>query len=186
MRHRQRHDDLAEDLGIGGAKRPRHAHVDRTDLRNAFVHDDDTGEERRVEQDDDLRRFADAEIDDHQRDQRDRRQRPEEVEQGVDEAADVAVPAEHEADRHGERDAERNADEHALRRHPDVERKAGGGQELPELRRDLVRRGHERRVDEAGIGDRVPEGDDDDPRRDDQERVAEHRADESGLEHGGR
>ena len=77
---------LREDLGVGRAERARDAHVDRADLRDALVHDDHAGEERGVEQDHGLRDLADAEVDDHERDQRDRRQRAEEVDQRVDEA----------------------------------------------------------------------------------------------------
>src|SRR5690349_20806582 len=73
VRHRERHDHLAEDFRVARAERLRHPHVDRADLRNAFVHHDHAGEERRVEQHDDLRDLPDAEIDDHERNQRDRR-----------------------------------------------------------------------------------------------------------------
>ena len=72
--------------------------------------------------------LVDAEVDDHQRDQRDRRQRAEEVDQRVDEGADALVPAEHEADGHGERDAARHAEEHAARGHEDVHAAAGFAQ----------------------------------------------------------
>ena len=51
VRDRQRHDHLAEDLEVVGAERARDAHVDRADLRDAFVHHDHAGEERGVEQD---------------------------------------------------------------------------------------------------------------------------------------
>src|SRR5690348_11581452 len=168
VRHGERHDDLAEDLRVGGAERARHAHVDRADLRDALVHDDHAREERCVEQDHDLRDLADAEVHDDERDQRDRRQRAEKVHQRIDEEPHAAIPAEHEAHGHCERDAEHDSDQHSLRRHHDIDGQARRGEELPEPGRDVMRRGHERRVDETGIRDRVPDRDDDKPGQRDQ------------------
>ena len=89
-------------------------------------HHDHAGEERRVEQDHRLRDLADAEVDDDQRDQRDRRQGAEEVDERVDEACarrgyqPIAKPTGTATSTPSD-----DADEDALRRHPDVERRAG-------------------------------------------------------------
>ena len=155
VRHGERDDDLAEYLAVGRPQRARDAHVDRADLRDALVHDDHAGEERGVEEDHGLGELIDTEVDDHQRDEGDRRQRAEEIYQRIDEGADVAIPPEHEADRYGQRDAGENADEDAPRRHQDVEWQAALD-ELDEAASNIVRRRHQRRIDQAAVVNAVP------------------------------
>ena len=120
---------LAEDLGVAGAERARDAHVDRADLGDAFVHHDHAGEERGVEQDHRLGRLADAEIDDDQRDQGDRRQGAEEVDQRIDEAcARSRYQPSTKPTGTATSTPRKTPTKHAPRRHPDVERQPVAGE----------------------------------------------------------
>ncbi len=124
MRHGERDDDFAENLEFAGAEGLRDPDVERRDLGYALVHHDHAREERRVEQDDELGDLINAEIDDHQRDQRDRRQRPEEIDHRIGEYACRPIPAEQEADRNGDKNAEHDAKEYPPCRSIDVEQQA--------------------------------------------------------------
>ena len=165
MRHGQRDDDFAEDLELAGAERLRDADVERGDLRDALIHHDHAGEERGVEQDDELGDFVDAEIDDHQRDQRDRRQRAEEIDHRIGEGARRPVPAEQEADGNGDENAEHDAEKYPPRRSKDVEQQAFMQQQFDEFGGDLMRRRDQRSIDEAAPAHAVPQRDGADPRR---------------------
>src|SRR5690606_14248239 len=163
MRQRQRNDDAAEDLRIGRAKRPRNANEDRVDLRDALIHHDDASEERGIEKDNDLGGLADAEIDEHQRNERDRRQGTEEIDQRIDEGAYRRVPPDQEADRNRTGYSKQNSEKNALRRHPDVDYEGLLGQQGPELCQDRMRRWYKCRPHQPGIVDAVPNRDQDQP-----------------------
>ena len=168
MRHGQRNDDLAEDLEFAGAERLRDADIERRDLRDALIHHDHAGEKRGVKQDHELCDFIDPEIDDHQRDQRDRRQRAKEIDHGIGEGARRPIPAQQETDGNGDENAERDAEEYPPRRSIDVEQQAFMQQQFDEFGRDLMRRRDQRGVDEPAPAHAVPERHGADPWREPQ------------------
>src|SRR5262245_59919231 len=77
------------------------------------------------------------------------------------------VPAQHEADRHRQSYAAGNAEKHATAGHQDVHRQPTLGK-FNESAEDVVRRRHERRIDEPAVMDGVPSGEQKQPRQEDE------------------
>src|SRR4051812_1548260 len=116
MRYRQWNDDLPKDFELAGAQRLRDSDVQRSDLRYAFVHHNHAREERGVEQDNEFGHLIDAEIDDHQRNQRDRWQRAKEIDHRIGKGARRTVPAEQEAHRYSGENPQSDAEKNPPRR----------------------------------------------------------------------
>src|SRR5438094_117674 len=79
----ERNDYLPENLELAGAECLRDPDVERGDLRYPLIHHDHAGKERGVEQDNQFCDLVDPEIDNHQRDQRDRRQCTKEIDHRI-------------------------------------------------------------------------------------------------------
>ena len=102
--------------------------------------------------------LADAEVDDDERDQRDRRQRAEEVDQRIDEERG-SCGYQPSTKPTGTATAMPSATPMKTRS-VDIKMSSGSRavvEQLRETRGDRVRRRHQRRIDEARVGDRVPD-----------------------------
>ncbi len=157
MRHGQRNDDFPEDLELAGAERLRDADIERRDLRYAFVHHDHACEKRGIKKDHELGDLVDPEIDDDERDQRNRRQCTKEIDHRVGKGARRPIPAEQEADGNGNENSECDTEKHPPRRRIDVEQQAFMQQQFDELGRDLMRRRNQGLIDETAPAHAVPE-----------------------------
>src|SRR6267378_8459222 len=124
---------------LAGAERLCDADIERSDLRYALIHHDHAGEERGIKQDHELGDLVDAEIDDHERYQRNRGQGPKKIDHWVCKGSRRPIPAEQEADGNGNENSERDTKENSPCGSIDVVQQAFMQQKFDELRRDLVR-----------------------------------------------
>jgi hypothetical protein len=99
-------DDVQHNLPRRGAHRPRRLDLFLTDRAYAGARRQRHRREDGEEQQDDLRGFADAEPDHHQRQIGERRQRPVELDRQIEDSARDAGNAHRQADRDGDRNGE--------------------------------------------------------------------------------
>jgi hypothetical protein len=159
MRNRERHDDPPEDLAIRGPEAARDADEQRVGLYDSLIHHDHAGEERGVKEHHHLCELPNSEIDDDERDEGDRRERTEEIDERIDDPARRLIPAEDECNRNGKNDPASQTQDHTLARHINVEPKAVRGQLFPKRRPDLDRAGNQSGADDARERDELPDQD---------------------------
>ena len=165
VRQRRRNHHAAENFEVARAERLRHPHVDRRQQFDAFVDHDHAGEKRRIDQHRHARRFANAEVNDHQRDQRNRWQRPEKIDDRIDEAAHRRIPAEQKGNRDRDHQSANHADQYPARGQQHVKPKLFFDGEVNKLAEHLLRRRQQTRINEANGPHCPPDADDDCERR---------------------
>src|ERR1700722_5166916 len=157
MRDGQGNDDLAENSEFAGTERLRNPDVERRDLGHALIHHDYTREEGGVKQDDQLGDFIAPEINDHKRNQRDRRQRAKEIDHRIGKDARLPVPTQQEADRNRDENTHGDAEKNPPGRNVDIEQQAFMQQKFDELGSDLMRRRNQGLVDEPATAHAIPQ-----------------------------
>src|SRR5437870_2604572 len=149
LRQRRRQHDAEKERRApgaqagGGAEQQRVHPPDRVDRR------EEHRKERRVGDERDLRRLADPHPDDEERQHRQRRDRPQDLDDRLEQVADHGEVPSRQPEGERQEGARREADDDALDRGGDVAPELAGHGELRHLPQDAPRAGEEDRIEEV-------------------------------------
>src|SRR5438445_128052 len=149
LRQRRRQHDAEEERRAPGAQAGGGAEQQRVHLPDRVDRREEHRKERRVGDERDLRRLADPHPDDEERQHRQRRDRPQDLDARLAQAAGERRVPRRQPEGERQEGARREADDDALERGGDVAPELAGRGELRHLPQDAPRAGEEDRIEEG-------------------------------------
>src|SRR5947208_3017823 len=149
LRQRRRQHDAEEERRAPGAQAGGGAEQQRVHLPDRVDRREEHRKERRVGDERDLRRLADPHPDDEERQHRQRRDRPQDLDDRLEQVADHGEVPSRQPEGERQEGARREADDDALDRGGDVAPELAGHGELRHLSQDAPRAGEEDRIEEV-------------------------------------